>query len=239
MRKTLLITGGSRGLGLLIVREFLKKDFKIIILDRNELDNSLDIKESQNIKFHKIDLSNLDEMTAFIQLLEQNNIVIDVLVLNATPRVFKYFDAFTHKEINELSNASFISSLILLNTILDRMKNKKSGKIITISSKSGLKGYSTGSLYCAFKSAWISFHESISRELKNVEGLSILTICPDSFSKNDGSKISGNSRIMNKIMNKIFSSLNNNNSEIYFPSRLKTKISYFFLFIKKLIHIIK
>jgi short-subunit dehydrogenase len=114
------------------------------------------------------------------------------------------------------------------------MKIKNSGKIIIISSKSGLKGYSTGALYCAFKSAWITFHESISRELKHVKGLSILTICPDSFSNHDGSKRRGYTRIINKIMNKITSSLNDNNSELYFPSRLKTKISYILLFIKKL-----
>jgi len=234
MKKTLLITGGSKGLGLVIVKEFLKKDFNIIILDRNELDVTLTIQESQHIKFHKIDLSDVNQMKAFTQSLEQNKTVIDVLALNAAPRVFKDFDSFTHQEINDLSNASFVSSLMLLNTILGRMKIKNSGKIIIISSKSGLKGYSTGALYCAFKSAWITFHESISRELKHVKGLSILTICPDSFSNNDGSKRIGHAKIINKITRKISSFLNDNNSELYFPSRHKTKISYILLFIKKL-----
>ena len=234
MRKTLLITGGSRGLGLAIVKEFVKKGFNIIILDRNRLEENLHIQESQRISFYQVDLCDVNEIKVFIQSLEQNNTIIDVLALNAAPRVFKNFDSFSHQEISDISNASFISSLILLNTVLGRMKIQSFGKIIIISSKSGFMGYSTGSLYCAFKSAWIALHESIAKELNSVKGLSILTICPDSFSTNDGSKRGENVQIINKIISKIIRSLNDSDSQLYFPAKLKTKISLMLVLFNKL-----
>jgi short-subunit dehydrogenase len=240
MRKTLLITGGSNGLGLEIVKKFLKKGYNVINLDRNELlENNLNEIESRYLSFYRIDLGDVEQMKIFAQSLHQNNVMIDVLVLNAAPRVFKNFDTFTHREICDLSNASLVSSLILLNTTLAGMKTQRRGKLIVISSKSGFKGYSSGSLYCAFKSAWITLHESIARELKDTKNISILTVCPDSFSSRVSSEMDRDEKLINRIILKIVHSISDSQSQLYFPASFKAKIAFVLVVLNKLKLIIK
>lgn len=237
--KNILITGGSSGLGLEISLSYLKRGFKVFILDLKPPDVDLVKDYSNNVEFSFVDLSNYNNVISFISNNQHIISNVDHLVLNAAPRIFKELANFEMSEIINLINASFTSSTILLHQILQKMIGRTEGSIIIISSKSGLKGYSTGSIYCSMKSAWITFHESLIRELKKSSGVSINTICPDSFSTIAGDKLSGYEITLKKILKILEGIEKNNNSKLHFPVSTKTKMVLIFNYLQKILNIVK
>jgi short-subunit dehydrogenase len=99
------------------------------------------------------------------------------------------------------------------------------GRIIIISSRSAIQGYSTGSLYCSLKAAWVTLLESVERELKNCQKkITITTICPDSFSDQAGKKSQQYEHITEAIKKIVFKAISGKGSGIYFPAAFQTKI---------------
>ena len=240
MNKNILITGASRGLGYEMAKFFLKSGYNLYVIDKIDNKNFFSVFHDGNIKYFQIDLANTDSIKDFLDKYIKNNIIkVNVLILNAAPRIFKRFEDFHIDELEKLTSASFLSSLIILNSVYKQMKNDNFGRIFIISSKSGLKGYSKGSVYCSYKSAWITFHEAFSREINKNYNISINTICPDSFSTNLNVKIKGYQKIIDRILTIIENNMEIKKSEIHFPSRLITKIEFLKIFILKLIKTIK
>jgi len=237
--KTVLITGGSSGLGLEISLSYLSRGYKVYILDLRPPDVGYIERYPNHIEYFLVDLSNYNNVISFISKNQDIISKVDHLILNAAPRVFKELVDFELLDIINLINASFSSSAILLQQILIRMIERNQGSIVVISSKSGLKGYSTGSIYCSMKSAWITLHESLIRELKRANGVSINTICPDSFSKIDGVKLSGYENTLKKIIKIIEGIEENNNSKLHFPVSTKTRMVLIFNYLQKTLNIVK
>lgn len=159
--KYILITGGSKGLGLEIVENSLKwlKIGKIFIIDVIE-----PRYKNDKVVFFRCDVSNSDMLDSVInQILEENN--IDVLINNAGVR--------HDKALNELSTLE-IDKVFLVNTtavvqLARRLTSQRSLRrlhVVTISSILGTIGPRNLSIYSASKAATILIHESLSYELK-------------------------------------------------------------------------
>lgn len=233
-----IVTGGASGLGKEIVFKLLNLGFQVIVLDLNPISFDFNENYGNKLTYFKVDLSNTEEIMTFILNNKSLFTQINTIVLNAAPRVFKPFSDFNNEELIGLTNASFTSSIILLNSVIKNMISNNYGRIIVISSKSGLKGYSTGSIYCSLKSAWITFHESLSRELTNIN-VTINTICPDSFSRTDGSQLRGSKIIKNNILNIVANAIISGKSKIFFPVLIKTRIGLVVNIFQKILKIIK
>ncbi|MCU0645420.1 MAG: SDR family NAD(P)-dependent oxidoreductase [bacterium] len=237
--RTVLITGGAEGLGNDLSQVLAQKDYNIIVLDRldpGSLEQEFRDKLSEYIQ---LDLADLESVTGFIKgYIENSIIVIDVLIINAFSRIFKSFQDFTDFEIVNFTHASFLNQVLIANSLLKKMLENEYGRIITISSKSGIQGYSSGSLYCSLKSAWITFHESLERELSvSKRDVSITTICPDSFSDTTGNKLKHYDFITGKIKRIVLSALKNQDSAIYFPVTFKTRLFLSWQMVKKILRI--
>ncbi|MCG8550816.1 MAG: SDR family NAD(P)-dependent oxidoreductase [Desulfobacterales bacterium] len=227
--KKALVTGVSRGLGAELCLMLNHLGFQVHGMARTEpalLDNSL--AESLSI-YHQIDLG---EKASVEQFIDENDLFFDLLIINAAERTFRPFSGFQRNEIESLINNSFTHQVILLNYVLGIMLKKNRGSIIIISSKSGIKGYSSGSMYCAVKAAWISVHESISRELKKT-GIKIITVIPDSFSDMSGNKSYFFNRNVQNIR-KIISNLEKDSkSRIVYSLRPLTRLKLFLEYCRK------
>lgn len=230
----ILITGGASGLGKQIVLS-LQKNNSIDIIDKLSKDK-LDQSILDNINdYYDIDLSDYQGINKFI---ESNNVNYDVLIINAFPRIFKNFEDFTIEEIFHFGNSAFINQIILINEIYKRMLMNNFGIIIIIGSKSHIKGYSSGSLYCSLKSAYDVFHESVSRELKQKnKNVFFSIIHPDSFSNISGSNI--NYFIIQNVIKKIKDLISHPESKVIYVLNFKTRILVLVQIFQKMLKLFK
>jgi carbonyl reductase 1/carbonyl reductase 3 len=146
-RKTLLITGGNRGLGYAIIENLLEKKtkLKLIITSRNEeqgqeIYNSLcekypEEKEKEQLYYHQLDITNEESINEIIEYIKKNFKKIDYLINNAgvsskgtefSNEVFEY--TFS---VNVYGTINFTEKMISNNLI------NKQGKIILLGGKSG------------------------------------------------------------------------------------------------------
>lgn len=224
--KTALITGGAGGLGKELALMLMDKGISVIVLDKIPQENLDEDLKSRLKKYIALDLSDLEAVKNSVKgYFMKEAIHVDILIINAFPRVFNNFRDYKDLEIIRFVNIAYTSQLIFANHFLNKMTETGFGRIIIISSKSAIQGYSSGSLYCSLKAAWITFHESVERELSTFsKDLTITTICPDSFSDQQGNRYNQHYYIVGAVKKIVLRAISRNVSGIYYPATLRTKL---------------
>ena len=176
--RTALITGGSGGIGLSIVKELIKNKIKVIILDINT--PSKKILLNKFVEFIKIDLSNYKNLQLCLTELRKKYKKIEY-VINAAGVLWFDKDVSLEKiEINTWNKVFSInlnSIVIVLQSILPQMKKNKFGSIVHISSIDALSGDNKPQdAYGSSKAALLRLSKSISIQFasKNIRSNSIL-----------------------------------------------------------------
>lgn len=163
MKKTVLVTGGTRGIGEAISREFAKKGYNLIInyVKSNEKAEKLkqELEKEYNIKVLPIqaDLSNEEIIKEMIDVALKEFGKIDVLVNNAGIVIDKEFTDKTVEDWKQTLDINLIAPFVLTKLVGKEMMKQKSGSIINISSTNGIDTYYPSSVdYDASKSGLIS-----------------------------------------------------------------------------------
>lgn len=231
--KKALVTGVSKGLGKELCFILHNLGYEVHGISRTPK-SLLNKKLSKSLNtYYQIDLAAKTDIDQFIN---DNKNSFDLFILNASGRNFNQFSNFQSSEIESLINSSFTHQLLILNHVLRIMLSKNKGYIMIISSKSGIKGYSSGSIYCAIKAAWITIHESISRELKD-SNINLLTIISDSFSDIKGNKKPFFHKNIRNIHNVLSNLEKFKKSKVIYSLTLKTRFLVFLTYCKKAIFI--
>ncbi len=176
--RTALITGGSGGIGLSIVKKLIKNKIKVIILDINT--PSKKILLNKFIEFKKIDLSDYKNLQLCLTELKKKYKKIEY-VINAAGVLWFDKDVSLEKiEINtwdKVFSINLNSIVIVLQNILPQMKKNKFGSIVHISSIDALSGDNKPQdAYGSSKAALLRLSKSISIQFasKNIRSNSIL-----------------------------------------------------------------
>ena len=163
MNKNVLVTGGTRGIGEAISREFAKKGYHIIInyVKSNKRAEKLkdELESTYNIKVLPIqaDLASETEINNMVDVAIKEFGKIDVLVNNAGIVIDKEFKDRTVENWKQTLNINLIAPFVLTKLVGKEMFKHKSGAIINISSTNGLNTYYPTSVdYDASKSGLIS-----------------------------------------------------------------------------------
>lgn len=163
MNRVVLVTGGTRGIGEAISREFAEKGFNIIInfVNSEEKANQLklELEEKFNIKVLpvKADISKEKECKELVEKSINEFGKIDVLVNNAGIVIDKEFEDRTVEDWKKTLGINLIAPFVLTKLVGQEMVKQKSGTIINISSTNGLNTYYPTSVdYDASKSGLIS-----------------------------------------------------------------------------------
>ena len=163
MNKNVLITGGTRGIGEAISREFAKKGYNLIINyikskeKAEKLKNELEEKYNIEVLTVHADLADEKEIKNMVDIALNKFGKIDVLVNNAGIIIDKEFEEKTIEDWKQTLNINLIAPFILTKLIGKEMVKNKSGAIINISSINGINTYHPSSVdYDASKSGLIS-----------------------------------------------------------------------------------
>ena len=176
--RTALITGGSGGIGLSIVKKLIENKIKVIILDINAPNKKILLNKL--VEFKKTDLSDYKILQSCLKEIKKKNKKIDY-VINAAGVLWFDKDISLEKiSINtweKVLSINLNSIVIVLQSILPLMKKNKFGSIVHISSVDALSGDDKPQdAYGSSKAALLRLSKSISIQYanKNIRSNSIL-----------------------------------------------------------------
>lgn len=170
MRKTILVTGSSRGIGRAIAIKFAKEGYNVIINCVNNEDKLLETKKEIE-SYHASCLAYVGDMGNHLDVLklfhEAKNMFgsIDILVNNAGISYLGLLNDMTIEEWNHIINTNLSSVFYCSKLALPDMIHKKEGRIINISSVWGAAGASCEVAYSTTKGGIDSFTKALAKEV--------------------------------------------------------------------------
>lgn len=167
--KTVLVTGASAGLGLAISRALMKTDYRIYLTARR---NSLprfemhDVHESEQVRIRTLDVTSEEQRAAIVAEIQRDCGGVDALINNAGVTYRAVVEHVTEEERNAQMDVNFGSPMELIRLVLPGMREKRAGRIITVSSVGGMMAMPTMAAYSASKFALEGAHESLWYEVR-------------------------------------------------------------------------
>lgn len=185
--KTVLITGATTGIGLATARLLLDKPYHLILTAReSSLDrfSQVGLQENQKLWFRKLDLEDSKQRRAVIEEIDQTLGGVDVLINNAGISYRSVVEHVQEKERLHQMAVNFRAPLGLIRLVLPKMREKRAGRIINISSVGGMMAMPTMAAYSASKFALEGASESLYYEVKpwNI----FVTLVQPGFINSDG-----------------------------------------------------
>jgi NAD(P)-dependent dehydrogenase (short-subunit alcohol dehydrogenase family) len=183
-----VVTGASSGFGLLTSLELAKKGYHVIATMRNEekavelLELAEKMRCKDRIQIQTLDVTSENSINLFKGILEQLGRV-DILVNNAGYAGAGFVEEIPIAEYRRQFDTNVFGPIMVTQTCLPFMRQAGKGKIINVSSISGLIGFPGISPYVASKHALEGWTESLRLEMKPY-GVYVSLIEPGSFKTN-------------------------------------------------------
>ncbi len=176
MKKTILITGSSSGIGRATAQYFSQNGWNVAATMRKP-ENEKEIKESSSMKLYRLDVQNEDSIQKSIEKVISDFGKIDVVLNNAGYGAMGPFEAATTDQIKRQFDVNVFGLMAVIQHILPHFRQNNSGTIINVSSIAGRLTMPLYSLYHGTKWAVEGFSESLAFELAQF-GIKIKIIEP-------------------------------------------------------------
>jgi 3-oxoacyl-[acyl-carrier protein] reductase len=181
--QNVIVTGGSRGLGLGITRKLVIAGYRVIAIARNQSEQltsatrELDKNDQSSLLFRSFDLHNLSEIPALVKSLRKEFGSIYGLVNNAGLGTSGVLATMHDAKIERVVRLNTMSPIILTKYVVRTMMTDGHGRIINIASIASFTGYRGLSVYGATKASMIGFTRSLAREVGTI-GINVNAIAP-------------------------------------------------------------
>lgn len=191
--KTVLISGGTRGLGLAATRELARSGYRVVVTGRKMSECLRQFMESESagsqVSFAPFDLADSAGIRSFVDGLVKSHGDIYGLVNNAAIGHEGILATMHDTEITELLNVNVLGSILMAKYVSRSMLIRREGRIINIASIIGHTGFTGLSVYAATKSAMLGFSKSLAREMGRA-GITVNSVSPGFMETDMTSKIS-------------------------------------------------
>ena len=184
--KVVVITGGSRGLGLALAEEFGRRGAQLVLAARSQdqlaearrqlLDRGL-VRSADDVLIVAADLRKPEEASRLIDEATRRFGRVDVLINNAGVITVGPIENQSLEQFREVMESNFYSGLHCTLAVLPQMLERRTGSIATVSSIGGRIAVPHLLPYCASKFAAIGFSEGLGMEVRS-KGIRVTTICP-------------------------------------------------------------
>jgi len=166
--KHIVITGGTSGIGLELVRSLASENHVIVISKKGTLPKEL-IHTEYPVKLYHADLANKAEIESVVDQIQKQVSSIDVLINNAAMQRTPEFlaDDFNFDGIQTEIDVNFTAICHLTYLFLPMLLAADRGQIINVNSGLAIAPKKGSAIYCATKSALDSFSKSLSYQLEN------------------------------------------------------------------------
>jgi 3-oxoacyl-[acyl-carrier protein] reductase len=180
--QNVIVTGGSRGLGLAMARALAAADYRVIALARGSTEELMAASSAAAdsggvIEFRACDLSDLGRIAPTVKALRADFGPIYGLVNNAGLGTSGILSNMRDQDIQRLIQLNTVSPILLSKYVVRSMMAQREGRIINIASIVASTGYSGLSVYSATKASLIGFTRSLAREVGQL-GITVNAIAP-------------------------------------------------------------
>lgn len=170
MKKTVMITGASRGIGKSIAIECAKAGYNLIITCSKSKTQLSEVKDmccqyGSTCLTYIGDMGNIDCVQEMMGEVNQNFKGVDILVNNAGISSVGLFTDLRAEEWNQILQTNLSSVVYCSQAVIPHMVHQKSGKIINISSIWGVVGASCEVAYSATKGGVNTLTKALAKEL--------------------------------------------------------------------------
>lgn len=180
--QTVIVTGGTRGIGQGICEAFLKAGATVIATYAGN-DKAADAFKEKNSDFiskidvQKFDVSNSEAVKEFYNYVDQNYPSIEVLVNNSGIRKDALTAMMSDEQWNDVMNVNLGGTFYMTRESITRFMSKRYGRIINMSSIGGTLGLAGQANYAASKAGQVALAKTLSKEVGK-RGITVNCICP-------------------------------------------------------------
>lgn len=175
--KIAIVTGGTRGIGLSIVKTLRSEGYLVAALYHGNDEAAQNCKNETGAHVYKVDVADFDACQSIIPQIEKDLGTITLLVNNAG--ITK--DAMLHKSSIEQWHAVMETNLTscynMCRAVINGMRERSFGRIVNISSINGQKGQLGQTNYAAAKAGMLGFTKALALE-SAAKGITVNAICP-------------------------------------------------------------
>ncbi len=175
MKKLVVITGASSGIGAEIAKTMSEQGHPVLLLSRRQ--QLMEALQLPNALCKSVDVTDLTEMKVAIEEAEKQYGSVDLLVNCAGVMLLDKPEEQDFDEWNTMIDVNIKGILTGINIVLQNMVKSGSGTIINVSSIAGRKTFNNHAVYCGTKFAVHAITENIRQEVAN-SNVRLITIAP-------------------------------------------------------------
>ncbi len=196
MKKVILITGTSTGLGLSLAVKLAKEGHHVYATMRH-LEKKEELLEACKkaevlVKIKMLDVQKTESIDQCVKEIIETEGRIDCLVNNAGAGFVRSTEQATEEEIQWVMDVNFLGVVRCVKAVLPHMRQAKSGHILNVSSVGGLVGQPFNEIYCAAKFAVEGYTESMATYIQPSFNIKFTLIEPGGISSNFAQNVMSN-----------------------------------------------
>ena len=181
--KSMLITGGSSGIGKAIAADAVRQGVKVFLIarDQDKLDATVhelrSLQEDCKLATFSACVTDSAAIEAAVQTAESTHGPIDLLINSAGTAIPGYFEDISIEEFSQQLEINYLGTIRVIKSVLPSMKSRGQGWIVNVSSLAGVKGVFGYTAYCGSKFAVTGVTEALRAELYP-HGIGVTLLCP-------------------------------------------------------------
>ncbi|MCF6181140.1 SDR family oxidoreductase [Lutibacter sp.] len=178
MKKVVLITGGSSGIGKSVGEFLTEKGFTVYGTSRNP-------SKIKNYSFNLIplDVTDIESIKKAVKKVVENEGKLDILINNAGMGITGPIEDTPTDEMRKVFETNFFGAIDMMKAVLPQMRKQQNGLIINVTSIAGYMGLPFRGIYSATKGALELVTEATNMEVKNF-GIKVTNVAPGDFATN-------------------------------------------------------
>lgn len=180
--RNVIVTGGSRGLGLAIAKRLAQSGYRVLVLARQttqelERERQLAAGGPGAIEFKAHDLSRIDTLRALAKELHDSHGAPYGLINNAALGTPSLLSTMRDEDVAQLIELNVLSPILLTKYVVRSMMSQREGRIVNVASIVAATGYRGLSVYSATKASLLGFTRSLAREVGEL-GITVNALAP-------------------------------------------------------------